>query len=113
MKYALAGLIGLTVLTGCGPASEEAKPTEKAAADIKDSAFNPNYKNYLKTLASDEFEGRAPASEGGEKAVSFIENHFREWGLKPYDEENNSYRQPLPLVKLMPYKVSSLSFSGE
>ena len=35
MKYALAGLIGLTVLTGCGPASEEAKPTEKAAADIK------------------------------------------------------------------------------
>lgn len=35
MKYALAGLIGLTVLTGCGPASEEAKPTEKLPPILK------------------------------------------------------------------------------
>ncbi|PHQ90293.1 MAG: peptidase M28 [Idiomarina sp.] len=113
MKYVILGALSLSVLAACGPANESNKETDKAVADIKDSAFNPNYRDYLKTLSSDEFEGRAPASAGGEKTVSFIENNFREWGLKPYDQENDSYRQPVPLVKLMPYKVSSLNFDGE
>jgi len=113
MKYVIMGALSLTVLAACGPATQSGNDTDKAVADIQDSAFNPNYRDYLKTLSSDEFEGRAPASAGGEKTVSFIENHFREWGLKPYDEENDSYRQPVPLVKLMPYKVTSLNFSGE
>jgi len=113
MKYVIMGALSLTVLAACGPATQSGNDTDKAVADIQDSAFNPNYRDYLKTLSSDEFEGRAPASAGGEKTVSFIENHFREWGLKPYNEENDSYRQPVPLVKLMPYKVTSLNFSGE
>ena len=113
MKYVIMGALSLTVLAACGPATQSDNDTDKAVADIQDSAFNPNYRDYLKTLSSDEFEGRAPASAGGEKTVSFIESHFREWGLKPYDEENDSYRQPVPLVKLMPYKVTSLNFSGE
>ena len=98
MKYVIMGALSLTVLAACGPATQSDNDTDKAVADIQDSAFNPNYRDYLKTLSSDEFEGRAPASAGGEKTVSFIENHFREWGLKPYDEENDSYRQPVPLV---------------
>jgi Zn-dependent M28 family amino/carboxypeptidase len=52
----------------------------------------------IKTLASDEFEGRRPATTGEEKTVAFIENAFRTAGLKPGVGE--SYRQPVPFVEL-------------
>ena len=52
----------------------------------------------IKTIASDEFEGRRPATPGEEKTVAFIENAFRTAGLKPGVGE--SYRQPVPFVEL-------------
>ncbi len=52
----------------------------------------------IKTLASDEFEGRRPATPGEEKTVAFIESAFRAAGLKPGVGE--SYRQPVPFVEL-------------
>ena len=52
----------------------------------------------IKTLASDEFEGRRPATPGEEKTVAFIENAFRTAGLKP--GVGDSYRQPVPFVEL-------------
>lgn len=113
MRLLLMGALSLSVLAACGPAEQNNETSDKAAADLQGSAFNPNYRDYLKTLSSDEFEGRAPASAGGEKAVSFIESNFREWGLTPYNEEKDSYRQAVPLVKLMPYKVTSLKFNGD
>ncbi|HAR56995.1 MAG TPA: peptidase M28 [Idiomarina baltica] len=119
MKPLIISAVALAVLTACGPqqsqdtsAAEQTK-VDKQPADLKGSAFNPNFRDYLKTISSDEFEGREPASAGEEKVVSFIENHFREWGLKPIDKENDSYRQPFPLVKIMPYKVSDMTFSGD
>ena len=35
------------------------------------------------TLASDEFEGRAPGSEGETKTVAFLTKHFSALGLTP------------------------------
>ena len=52
----------------------------------------------IKTIASDEFEGRRPATPGEEKTVAFIENAFRTAGLKP--GVGDSYRQPVPFVEL-------------
>ncbi|EKE84725.1 M28 family metallopeptidase [Idiomarina xiamenensis] len=115
MKYLPLLLTGGLALTACSPAQQSQPAPEtaqKAAAESTDMAFNPNYRDYLKTLASDEFGGRAPATEGEEMTVSFIENHFREWGLKPFNSEQDSYRQSVPLVKLIPYKVSSLTLNG-
>lgn len=113
MRLLLMGALSLSVLAACGPAEQNNETTDKAVADLKGSAFNPNYRDYLKTLSSDEFEGRAPASAGEEKTLNFIESNFREWGLTAYNEEQDSYRQAVPLVKLMPYKVTSLKFNGD
>jgi len=52
----------------------------------------------IKTIASDEFERRRPATPGEEKTVAFIENAFRTAGLKP--GVGDSYRQPVPFVEL-------------
>ena len=49
-------------------------------------------KKHLYTLASDTMEGRKPGTEGIEKAAVYIENQFKEIGLKPYITLPN-YRQ--------------------
>lgn len=118
MKRIALTALSVAVLAACGPTQQqEEKQTEAAQQaqkpDLQGSAFNPNYRDYLKTIASDEFAGREPATEGEEKVVSFIENHFKEWGLTPYNKETGSYRQSVPLVKIMPYKVSAMTFSGD
>lgn len=46
----------------------------------------------IKTLSSDEMEGRATFSKGIDRAAKFIESEFKSIGLLPLDGEN-SYRQ--------------------
>ncbi len=53
--------------------------------------------SYIKTLASDEFEGRAPAQPGGEKTREFLVQTMKDIGLKPAN--GASYEQPVPLVE--------------
>lgn len=48
-------------------------------------------KNNLETLSSDEFGGRLVGTEGNIKAQDFLVNKFKEYGLKPYN--NNTYLQ--------------------
>ena len=50
-----------------------------------------------KTLASDEFEGRAPGSAGEEKTVAYLEAQFQRLGLKPGN--GDSYFQTVPMVE--------------
>lgn len=52
---------------------------------------------HIKILASDEFEGRAPLSEGERKTLDYLESSFKAMGLKPV---NGSYRQDVPLVEI-------------
>lgn len=50
------------------------------------------------TLASDEFGGRAPMSEGERLTLNYLESQFKEMGLEPMF--GDSYRQPVPLVSI-------------
>jgi len=98
---------------------------EQAAKAIDEAGFM----QHLNTLASDEFEGRAPSTPGGEKTVSYIEAEFKKLGLKP--AFGDSYRQAVPLMELnvtnnpplllthqdgssasLPYKESSVVFTS-
>ncbi len=71
--------------------------------------FSENLERHIKTLSSDEFEGRAPASEGGRKTVEYIEGEFKKIGLNP--AVNGSYRQPVPLVESKGKNFSDLRVS--
>ena len=70
-----------------------------------------NFQNDVEILSSDEFEGRAPATRGGEKAKTFIENRFKEIGLQP--SNGNSYRQAVPLLETESYNFSPLNIQGK
>ena len=39
--------------------------------------------SHIQQLSSDEFEGRAPGTEGGVKTVTYITDQFRSLGLEP------------------------------
>ncbi len=51
----------------------------------------------IQTLASDEFEGRKPGSAGEEKTVDFLEQKFKQMGLKPGNPDG-TYVQKVPLA---------------
>ena len=72
--------------------------------------FGHNLEEDIRILASDEFEGRAPATPGGEKAVEYIKSRFTEIGLKPAN--GDSYLQPVPLMEVTGSNFSPLTVSG-
>ena len=65
------------------------------------------YRKHVKTLASDEFEGRGPLSDGEKKTVEYLIAEYKNLGLKPAFGE--SYTQAVPLAKITPSNMSSLS----
>ncbi|MEI2457026.1 MULTISPECIES: M28 family metallopeptidase [Lysobacter] len=101
-----ASLVAATLaLSACKrPPAEQAPagtdaPTPSAAADHAfDGAIHPaDFAQHVKTLASDEFEGRAPGSPGEEKTVQYLEAQFKRLGLKPGN--GDSYFQTVPMVE--------------
>ena len=52
---------------------------------------------HIKTLASDEYEGRSPGTPGEEKTVAYLIEQFRAMGLKPGNPDG-SFVQEAPLV---------------
>ena len=52
---------------------------------------------HIRTLASDEFEGRAPASPGEDKTVDYLVGEMKRMGLAPGNPDG-SYAQKVPLV---------------
>jgi len=52
---------------------------------------------HIKTLASDEFEGRAPGSKGEELSIKYIADQFKAIGLSPGNPDG-TYFQEVPLA---------------
>src|SRR5437763_7669699 len=65
---------------------------------------------HIKTLASDEFEGRAPGSKGEELSIKYISDQFKAIGLKPGNPDG-SYFQEVPLagIKSDPHMVFAVA----
>jgi Zn-dependent M28 family amino/carboxypeptidase len=58
-------------------------------------------------LASDRFEGRGPGTRGEFLTTDFLASEFKKAGLKPAGE-NGSYLQPVPLLRTLTSKESTL-----
>jgi hypothetical protein len=70
------------------------------AQDIDKIITKPYVDRLIKTLSSDEMQGRATFSPGIDKAASFIEAEFKSIGLKPF--EGKTFRQSFFQQKLKP-----------
>lgn len=101
---AFVAVLLLVSLVGCGFFAND--PLEAALQSISTERLG----DYIETLASDDFEGRAPNSPGEEMTVAFLTEHFREIGLEPGNGE--SYEQEVPLVSITADEVSPLQVEG-
>ena len=48
-----------------------------------DSINADSFLSEIKTLSSDDFEGRKPASAGEQKTIAWLQSQFQQMGLKP------------------------------
>ena len=65
----------------------------------------------IKTLSSDEFEGRAPGSKGEEITVKFLQDAFTKIGLQPGNTDG-TFVQSLPLVGITASNTRPLTVNG-
>jgi len=86
--------------------SPQAHDVDKALASLTAGSLA----EHVKVLASDEFEGRAPVSDGEERTVQYLEAEFKKVGAQPGNGE--SYFQDVPLVEITPNPDMTLTISG-
>ncbi|WP_115719009.1 M28 family metallopeptidase [Gallaecimonas mangrovi] len=66
--------------------------------DLSDGLNAKSYGQFVKTLSSDEFAGRLPATQGETKTLAYLTEQFKRLGLKP--GFGDSYLQSVPLVAI-------------
>ncbi|HXA35375.1 MAG TPA: M28 family metallopeptidase [Steroidobacteraceae bacterium] len=76
------------------------------STDIDETVF----RQHVRALASDDFEGRKPGTPGEEKTVAYLVEQFRKLGLKPGNGE--SFLQPVPMTEILADPDASLSIAG-
>ncbi len=98
--------------TAQSPTASAAKPTMAAPTEgAKASDISPfelthagdifdagRLSTHVRVLSSDEFEGRAPSSEGERKTTAYLSEQFAAAGLSPAN--GGSFLQPVPVVEI-------------
>ena len=93
----------LAALAGCQTDNlEQTEASLQAANRQAGHAFGPeisaeDFAAHIKVIASDEFGGRAPGSEGEEKTLAYLREQFERLGLEPGN--GDSYFQTVPMVE--------------
>lgn len=100
--FLLAVLILL--FSACSQGRPPAQQTESSQATLKsalDSISRDDLLRHTCVLASDEYEGRAPATRGEELTVKYLTEQFQKLGLKPGNPDG-SFVQRVPLAGFTP-----------
>lgn len=95
-------LFSLLILSATGCAYQRITVPE-----VTDSEFAAAYRSDLKSLSSDEFQGRKPGTPGGKMTQEYIINSFKSIGLEPGNKD--SYLQE---VKLLSSKSTASGISA-
>jgi len=107
MKKTTLSLLAIALILGCAAcASEESRM--RAALD---SFAAQNLAQDTKILASDEYEGRGPASKGEDKTIAFLEQAFTKIGLQPGN--GSSFVQDIPMVEVAGQPGAALEVKGK
>ncbi|WP_026942135.1 M28 family metallopeptidase [Hellea balneolensis] len=102
----LALSASLIFVTACEPAVTPETTTKPAIASAADIGRR------IERLASDEFEGRAPGTPGGQAASQYIADEMKAAGLAPMGD-NGTYFQPVELTETEVLPTSSMSINKD
>jgi Zn-dependent M28 family amino/carboxypeptidase len=99
----------LTLLGGCAQPPPPAAPAPAGPAESEINATS--LVAHVRMLSSDLFEGRAPATRGGQLTVEYLATEMAALGLQPAGE-NGSFFQPVPIVESTVDRSFALSVPG-
>lgn len=125
-------LAGLTAISGCSKENPGNTGAENKAPDtivseiVAEPSLNDTQKTevaelakdlhkHIAVLASDKFEGRAPATKGEDLTVNYLAEEFKKIGLQPGTTDadgNPSWFQNVPVVELQ-IKSTPLVIKGK
>jgi len=105
-------LISTAMLAACsGEVGSSRSNASSASVTVAASAMTTaGMAEHIRTLSSDEFGGRAPASPGGELTERYLEEQFRAAGLRPGN--GDSYFQAVSMVAITGRGSPTLTLSG-
>ncbi|MFB2803652.1 M28 family metallopeptidase [Shewanella seohaensis] len=99
----------LAMLSACSPNS--AQPDANSSAALKPVQMNEaRFRDDIKNLSSDEFEGRAPTTHGEKLTLDYLSKAFAEMGLK--GAYQGSFLQPVPMVSYTADEAQQISLAG-
>jgi hypothetical protein len=104
-------LLAFALLSGCGTPDVVKTNSEKDITASYNSINKEQLIEHIKTLASDEFEGRAPSSRGEELTLDYLTKQLTAVGFKPGN--GDSFLQPVPMVSIEASPDMTLSINGK
>jgi Zn-dependent M28 family amino/carboxypeptidase len=105
-----AALVALAI-TGCMEPADRPAISPETVGPALETIDGDRLLGHIEILASDEFEGRAPGTPGGEKTVAYLVEQFQDMGLEP-GNPNGSYTQDVTLVGVRSTTTGSVAVSG-
>ena len=100
------GIAFLLILTSC--AQDPQANLQQALGNISaDSLLSE-----IKTLSSDDFEGRKPGSPGEQKTIAYMQGQFQSMGLKPGNPDG-TYLQKVPLAGITSKSQPDIEVKGK
>lgn len=111
-RHLLLGFAALAALSACKREAREAAPAASAPPQAPAHAFADainatDFTEHVKTLASDEFEGRGPGTPGEDKTVGYIKAQFERIGLQPGN--HGDWFQTVPMTETSADENTSMS----
>jgi len=108
MKYAVFIAALLAVSCSSEPKNPSRTPPPPSTSPVQQipigqlpSVDTDAVLQHTRLLSSDEYEGRAPGTKGEDLSVKYLEDQFRNAGLKPGNTDG-TYVQKVPLVGITP-----------
>ncbi|HMA48454.1 MAG TPA: M20/M25/M40 family metallo-hydrolase [Magnetospirillaceae bacterium] len=83
-----------------------------AAPDISSGPIDPKtMSDIVKTLASDDFQGRSPGTPGEAKTIDYLIGRFKALGVEPAGDQGG-WTQAVPLLRTQVGPAPAISISG-
>ena len=108
MRTIASVLLSIALVSGC---SRPEPPPAPPAGPAEDQITTESLTAHVKTVGSDEFEGRAPATPGGEKTQNYLAEQLKTLGVAP-GAADGTYFQQVPIVESVVDRNFVLSIPG-
>jgi Zn-dependent M28 family amino/carboxypeptidase len=103
-----ASAVLIVFVIGC---SEPPPPPAPPPGPAEELITTDSLVNHLKVLASDEFEGRAPSTPGGQKTQDYLAKELARLGVEPAAKDGTFFQQ-VPIVESQVDRSFVLSVPG-